>query len=162
MTTVNTPTHTGRRDTVNELALYRLNHDFADAMNQMRPELVAPMFTDDGEMTITNWGECRTPQGIVDFLADLLKDWTVMFFAIHSGRVDVGDDGDTATGQWYISEYGIKLGQDYSISGVYHDTYRRVDGDWRFVTRRYDTMHIRLDGEVTVVSFPEDLKRAVR
>ena len=48
-------------------------------------------------------------------------------------------DGDTATGAAYLQLWvadeatgGVKV----MLSGLYQDTLRKVDGTWRFVTRK--------------------------
>lgn len=51
-------------------------------------------------------------------------------------------DGDTATGHWYLHEYGRDLeGNASAILSRYLDTYIKVDGEWLFKTRTYDFIY---------------------
>jgi ketosteroid isomerase-like protein len=44
-------------------------------------------------------------------------------------------DGDTATGTWsFLMMYTGSDGSRVRIVGFYHDTYVRVDGQWKFAT----------------------------
>ena len=116
------------------------------------------LFADDGEWVVTGCGEPRGHDAIVAFLDGLLVKWEIIFHAIHSGRVEL--DGDAATGQWYITEFGqLKDGTEVRIAGVYHDDYRRgTDGRWRFTRRRYDGMFSRFGGALEVTQYPADLR----
>jgi hypothetical protein len=84
----------------------------------------------------------------------LLERWSVIFHAVHSGRVHL--DGDRATGRWYISEFGqLRDGTEVRFAGVYHDEYARTGDGWRFTRRRYDGMFARTGAQVRVTPFPE-------
>ena len=51
-------------------------------------------------------------------------------------------DGSSATGRWYISEYGkLANGTALLTLGVYHDAYTRAAGAWRFASRRFDVLY---------------------
>jgi len=143
------------RHVADRLAIADLNHRFGDAITRMDVASCADMFTPDAEIVVTNWDTFTGRDEIIRSLRELLSGWTGIVFTNHTGIADV--DGDTATGQWYIREFGIKFDEEYDISGVYHDTYRRDDGAWRFASRRYDTLHIRRAGVISVTPFPADL-----
>jgi ketosteroid isomerase-like protein len=49
---------------------------------------------------------------------------------IHSHSVEVA--GDSASGRSYLEARYGRYGVSYLVSGRYDDTYRRVDGVWRF------------------------------
>lgn len=132
-----------------------LVHRFADAVTRKDIESCRDLLTTDADLVITNWETFRGREGILDGLTALVADWEQIIFTNHSGIVTV--DGDRATGQWYLREFGIKLGKPFDITGVYHDVYAKADGTWRFAWRRYDTLHICLDGETSVFPFPDDL-----
>jgi uncharacterized protein (TIGR02246 family) len=140
-----------------QLAIRDLLAAFAEAVNRMTPDSLRPLFTDDGEWVVTGWGEPRGHDAIVAFLDGLLVKWAMIFHAIHSGRVET--DGDRATGQWFITEFGQLLdGTEVRIAGVYHDDYERgTDGTWRFARRRYDGMFSRFGAELNVTAYPADL-----
>ena len=137
------------------IAIADLNHRFADAITRMDVEACASMFTEDAEIVVTNWDTFTGRDEILRSLRELLSGWEGIVFTNHSGVADI--DGDVATGQWYLREFGIKFDEEFDISGVYHDTYRRVDGQWCFTSRRYDTLHLRRAGQIAVTRFPADL-----
>ena len=70
-------------------------------------------------------------------------------------------DGMSATGRWYISEYGkLANGTALLTLGVYHDEYTRTDGAWRFASRRFDVLYggpADLSG--AFMPFPKELER---
>jgi uncharacterized protein (TIGR02246 family) len=140
-----------------QLAIRDLLAGFAEAVNRMRPDELRALFTEDAQWVVTGWGEPRGHDAIVAFLDDLLVKWAMIFHAVHSGQVRL--DGDHATGEWYISEFGqLNDGTEVRIAGVYHDAYRRgPDGRWRFARRRYDGMFSRFAGVLKVTPYPADL-----
>ena len=50
-------------------------------------------------------------------------------------------DGDTATGRCGVEIRMVRKGEAYTVAGHYADTYRRVDGRWRFQSRDFMTYH---------------------
>jgi uncharacterized protein (TIGR02246 family) len=143
-------------DVTDRLALADLVAAFADAVNRMAPDDLRAVFVPDGLWTVTGWGEHRGADAIVAFLRGLLDRWSVIFHAVHSGRVDL--DGARATGRWYISEFGrLRDGNEVRYAGVYHDDYVRTDDGWRFARRRYDGMFARTADGLRVTPFPGDL-----
>jgi uncharacterized protein (TIGR02246 family) len=58
--------------------------------------------------------------------------------------VNVSDDGQTATGSWYLIQFATMVGPDgpgvperrdaVVLSAVYNDTFVRENGEWRFKT----------------------------
>jgi len=139
-----------------ELGVRDLLARYADAVTRQAPAEVAALFTADGTWTVTGYGEHRGPAAVEAFLSELLDRWDTIVHALLSGTVALDPaDGDRATGRWYISEFGLRVdGVELFFAGVYHDTYVRIPGGWRFATRRYDSMFRRVDGEVTTSPFP--------
>jgi SnoaL-like domain len=70
-----------------------------------------------------------------------------------------GGDPDRATARLYICELrqDAASGRSTQAFGVYRDEYRRVDGDWRFARRDYQSLARSGRGET--FSFPEDAFR---
>lgn len=53
-----------------------------------------------------------------------------------NGTVDVDDDGQSATGRWYIQEHILRAnGETGILLAHYDDAYTRVDGRWKFARR---------------------------
>lgn len=143
-------------DVADELAVRDLVAGFADVVNRMAPEEMRDVFAPDGELVVTGWGEHRGHDAIVAFLNGLLERWSLIFHAVHSGRLSL--DGNRATGRWYISEFGqLRDGTEVRFAGVYHDEYARTGDGWRFTRRRYDGMFSRTGDGVRVTPFPAGL-----
>jgi hypothetical protein len=143
-------------DVADRLALHDLVAAFADVVNRMAPGDLSDVFTPDGVWTVTGWGEHRGEDAIVAFLTGLLERWSVIFHAVHSGRVDLA--GDRAQGRWYISEFGrLRDGTEVRFAGVDHDGYVRTADGWRFASRRYDGMFARTGEGLGVTPFPDGL-----
>lgn len=52
----------------------------------------------------------------------------------NNGEVNIS--GDSATGRWYFTEYGLTAkGKRTFYIGHYDDTYIRTSGEWRFARR---------------------------
>jgi uncharacterized protein (TIGR02246 family) len=50
-------------------------------------------------------------------------------------------DGDRATGRCAVEIRMVHKDQAYTAAGHYYDTYRKVDGRWRFAERDFRTYH---------------------
>ncbi len=106
----------------------RYNHaiDFGD------PEAWAGTFTEDG---IFNGG----PQPVTghEALAQFSAGFgTSMAGARHWTNNHVVDgDGEEATHSCYLDLVQSKDGGSSIVSGVYNDTLKKVDGQWRFTSR---------------------------
>jgi len=49
--------------------------------------------------------------------------------------------GEEATGRCGVEIRMVNKGEAYTVAGHYLDTYRRVDGHWRFLRRDFRTYH---------------------
>ena len=58
---------------------------------------------------------------------------------IQNHVIDV--DGDTATGRCGVEIRMVNDGEAYTVAGHYADSYRRVDGRWRFASRDFMPYH---------------------
>jgi uncharacterized protein (TIGR02246 family) len=50
-------------------------------------------------------------------------------------------DGDQATGRCGVEIRMVHKGEAYTVAGHYFDSYRRVDGRWKFAKRDFRTYH---------------------
>lgn len=150
---------TTRDPVADELTLRDLLARAADAITRRDVDAVAELFVADGEWVVSGYGEPRGRAAIRGFLSDLLHDWTVIVHALLSGRVHLDPvDPDRATGRWYVAEFGQRAdGTEVFFSGVYHDTYVRDAGIWRFARRRYDSLFRRVGSTVSTSPFPDGL-----
>jgi SnoaL-like domain len=56
---------------------------------------------------------------------------------VMNGAVVIADDGQTASGRWYIGEHFLRSnGATGILLAHYEDTYARIDGQWLFTSRQ--------------------------
>ncbi|HIF09028.1 MAG TPA: nuclear transport factor 2 family protein [Sneathiellales bacterium] len=100
--------------------------------NDYDPEGLASLFTEDGVWDGGLFGVASGRDGIRKFFGETTK---VVKFAIHhvtNPMIEV--NGDTATGHWYLWQPMVMRDADQALwlAARYNETYRRVDGSWRF------------------------------
>jgi hypothetical protein len=93
-------------------------------------EAIAVCFTMDAVWDAGMFGRYEGRKQIRDYFAAVSD---VIDFAIHqvfNGQVEVRDD--TGTGQWYLMQPMVmkQTNRAYWLCAVYHEQYRRVDGQW--------------------------------
>jgi uncharacterized protein (TIGR02246 family) len=138
-----------------ELAIRHLVATYADVVCRMDPPGLRSVFAPDAVWEVTGYGQPRGHDEIVAFLDRLLSQWQRVVQLVHQGRVWLDEGGDTAEGQWYITEVGrMNDGTDMFIAGVYHDAYVRQPDGWRFARRRYDGLYGRRGDEIVVRDYP--------
>jgi ketosteroid isomerase-like protein len=145
------------RDLVGEeLALRNLVARYADAVTRKDSGGVAALLVPDGEWIVAGHGEPRGHAEIRAFLDGLLANWNGIVHALLSGQIHLdARDHDRATGRWYISEFGqLTNGDEVFFAGVYHDTYARDEGLWRFARREYHSLFRRTGAGVATSPFP--------
>jgi hypothetical protein len=127
---------------IDELAVRDLVARFADAVNHQDPQAIRELFVPDGEFAVAGWTSLRGAGEVVNFLSGVISHWDVIFQAVHPGRVFLA--GDTARGEWYITEYGrYRDGQETFLGGLYSDDYLRTPEGWRFARRGFRGMFRR-------------------
>jgi ketosteroid isomerase-like protein len=127
-----------------ELEIRDLVASFAEIVNDMRPGDMRQVFTADAEFVIRGWTELTGPDQIVGFLTGVIGHWDMIFQAVGSGRIKI--DGDTATGTWYVTEYGrYRDGNETFLGGKYTDAYVRTEAGWRFGRRAFRGMWRRAE-----------------
>jgi SnoaL-like domain len=136
------------RDMLDTVALTRLHAAYSDTCTrQVWPEL-HDLFLPDatvlidlqnrGSMTLTGPGELGT------FISESLKQFDFFEFVVLNSHFMLRTDGDAdrATGRMWMSELRqfANNGQWSVIYGLYRDEYARVNGQWRIVNRRYQSL----------------------
>lgn len=112
------------------------------------------LFTEDASLDYgEDLGSYEGHAGVEEFTAvlDDLLDITSHMLANPVLQVD----GDTATGKWYVdAREAFSDGTVGITQAEYRDSYRRVDGEWKFAAKTVRIQfHIRLeDGEIKYVS----------
>jgi uncharacterized protein (TIGR02246 family) len=135
-----------------ELDVRDLIADFADGVTRLDVHAVASLFAPDGVWEVNGWGHHRGQAAVESFVEELFSHWQGLFQAVHSGRVTI--NGDAATGQWYITEFGQRDGEELRVGGMYRDEYTRIDGRWMFAKRHFDILFRRIGGCREVETWP--------
>ena len=143
-----------------EHAIRTLVHRYADAASRRDPLGVASTFAADGEWHAPELGRHKGRDAMIAFFTSMLDGWNVFLQGLQSGVVVLNAaDADHATGRWFVQEVGQRAeGTNLTIAGVYHDEYRRDAGVWLINRRRYDPLLRSVDGAVTVLPFPGDVR----
>ena len=148
------------RSVADELEIRSLVHRYADAASRRDPLGVASTFTNHGEWHAPELGRHKGHDAMVTFFSAMLGGWNVFLQGLQSGVVVLdAADADHAAGRWFVQEVGQRSeGTNLTIAGVYHDEYRREAGAWLINRRRYDPLLRSVDGAVTVLPFPTDVR----
>ncbi len=118
------------------VAIHQLVHRYADAVIHRNGAQWTSTWAPDAEWDL---GHGRLVQGI-DAISELWHNAMAGFEAtvqtVLSGETHLADDGETATGRWYIQEHVRRAdGTTGILLAHYDDAYRKVDGSWRFARR---------------------------
>jgi hypothetical protein len=123
-----------------ELAIRNLVSRYSDAVARRDGTDWGATWAPDGEWHIMG----QLQQGretVVGFWNTLMA--TVPFVVQVPSFGTVSVDGASATGRWYVTEYGKMADDNATLTlGVYHDRYREIDGEWFFAHRRFDILYM--------------------
>ena len=150
------------QDTVDYIAITRLQNAYADAVTRRAWSEFHDMFLADAPVrvdTVTNAVIALTgAQEVGDFIGTAVERFEFFEFVPLSTRVALraGGDADRATARLYICELRQDAASGHSTQafGVYQDEYRRRDGRWWFARRDYQSLARSGRGEV--FPFPAD------
>lgn len=94
-------------------------------------------FTPDGVFESPLMGIFRGPEELRRFTGQYESSWAGGGVRHMMVNVSFDIDGDTATGTCGLIYFKVHDGKsEYLLTGGYHDTLRRVDGEWRFSHRK--------------------------
>ncbi len=121
-----------------------LSNAFTDAAGQKDKELFRSLWAEDGEWIIgPPIGKTfKGRDSIADAFEKLIGSWE-FFVQLNSGyNVDLNDDGETATANFYLNE--IARGENISNFNLanYQDEVIKKDGRWYFKTRNYNVIYL--------------------
>lgn len=113
-----------------------LTHAYGLAIEAKDEGQMASLFTEDGSVDFNSmgWGVITGRAAIRDFYRQTWPLDVKPYFSNHMIEID----GDTAKGQCALDNRATRDGTSMIGSGRLHDTYRRVDGEWKFTTRRVE------------------------
>ena len=136
------------QETVDYVAVSRLQHAYADIATRRAWDELDEIFVADIPIVVDL--RDREPyrfssrDAFKDFVSAAVDRFEFFEFVLLNTRVYLSHEGDpdTAVARMYMSE----LRQDHvelrwtAVYGVYHDRFRRVDGQWWFVARHYSSL----------------------
>ena len=102
---------------------------------------MASLFVEDSLWTSNSFGTYHGRAAIHEFQSRISSEilWALHFMICPV--VNVSDDGQSATGSWYLIEFatmtGLPAGEVTNavvMSAIYNDTFVRENGEWRFKT----------------------------
>jgi SnoaL-like domain len=66
---------------------------------------------------------------------------------VHHPEIEVADDGETATGIWYLTDYAMNFNLNITTQGaaIYRDKYVKQDGKWVILHSGYTRMWERVE-----------------
>jgi len=119
-----------------ELAIRAVGAAYADACNRLCPEDVAASFAPDGTMGRAG-GPVVPAEKLLKNYRNVLGSCAFLFQTLHSAVIVI--DGDRAKARWWFAEILRRQGEDdWRMNlGLYDDEMVRLDGGWRFASRRF-------------------------
>ena len=132
-------------DAVDHVAIARLQAGYGDAVTRQAWDELHAMFLPDCPIRLDlrdRIVEVTGPEAIGSMIASSIERFELFIFTIQNSAIDLVGDGVTARGRLYIRELRQEReGHRWTTAyGLYEDTYRKVDGTWRFATRDYSTL----------------------
>ena len=125
------------QDVVDKDEIRELTAKYCFAVAEGRGEDIVALFADDGVFKIRDREVTGTAE-LSEFYGAAGDGPTPKPF-IQNHVIEI--DGDTATGRCAVEIRLVRKGQAYTAAGHYADTYRKVDGVWKFARRDFETWH---------------------
>ena len=136
-----------------ELAIRNLVAQFANACSPVDLDKVASLWVPDEHCSPSNRATwtlsepfAMTSVGVANVLAmhkSLTDPWDFFVQLVHSGVVDIGDNGQTAHGRFILREVAKGPNETYYNNfAIYEDEYVKVRGKWYFKRREYNYMFL--------------------
>lgn len=124
--------------------LYTEGTDFGYDLDQ-----IASCFTEDGRWVSEGFADCNGREAIAAFFGQLKQVVTMALHYTTNPRIDVGDDGVTATGKFHLwcactMKRGDESGEEDAVMmiGTYADRFEKVDGTWLIKELNADVRHV--------------------
>jgi hypothetical protein len=78
---------------------------------------------------------------------------------VHHPEIDVAEDGETATGIWYLTDYALNFNINKSTQGaaIYRDKYVKLDGKWVIRHSGYTRLWERFEDFDKIPNLPAHL-----
>jgi uncharacterized protein (TIGR02246 family) len=125
--------------TEDRTAIRELLESYADAVNQRDAEAWGILWCEEASWSLpeeTGFGTVEGRKRIVEAWTNAMAYFPNVVFITAVGNIKV--DGDRATMRSYTLEtYDDPGGQPHRDCGQYDDELVRIDGEWKFRTRRF-------------------------
>jgi hypothetical protein len=141
------------RETVDYVAITRLQHAYADVVTRRAWDELPGLFRPDATVTVDTVTspvrELTDPQQLAEFIAAATRRFGFFEFVILNSVVTIVDD-ETATARTFMCEIRqeVESEQRSQAFGLYRDDYRKDTLGWRFARRRYQSLYRTSGGEV--------------
>jgi ketosteroid isomerase-like protein len=127
-----------------------LKYEYFHTVDVRDPEAFTELFTEDAVLDIQAlddpWGRYEGHEEIRECIELLIAQFDL---ELHFGINPVIEvDGETATGRWYFFGTFVFADTEYVDpmdaweTGIYHEKYRQVDGEWKFEEVFVDTVAV--------------------
>lgn len=152
---------TALRDTVDHVAVRRLQAAYADIVTRRAWPELADVFLPDATVTVDRRAGdplvLTGPGAVGDFIGGAIGRFSFFEFVILNVHLTlrVSGDPDVATARMYMCELRQERdgGRFTTAFGLYQDRYRRQDGRWWFDRRWYHSL-ARTSQDLDVFPFP--------
>jgi hypothetical protein len=148
------------QENLDYLAICRLQASYADAVSRRAWSDLVPLFNPDATIRVdTVTGdplEFVGAEGIGGFISGAIERFEFFELVILNVHVlpTVGAEADALRSRSFTCELRQEQASGHwsNAFGVYHDELRRVDGNWRYARRRYQSL--ARTGRSEVFPFP--------
>ena len=132
-------------DAVDHVAIAHLQASYGDAVTRQAWAELGAMFLPDCPIRLDLHDrvvEVTGPEAIGSMITSSIERFELFVFTIQNSAIELAGDGVGASARLYIRELRQeRAGHRWTTAyGLYEDTYRKVDGTWRFATRDYSTL----------------------
>lgn len=118
---------------MNWIEILELKHRYGYYIDQRRWEEFVELFTEDCHLEFSRDGldSFEGREELDAFITGVESQRDFMSHMFHNPLIEI--EGDTAEGTWYFEAVMTdKAGNAMMAQGRYDDTYRRVEGNWKF------------------------------
>jgi len=139
------PTDRLDRETIDYLALTRLQSAYADLVNRRAWNELEQLFLPDAPITVDTVTrpvvDLVGPAEFAAFVGPAVERFEFFEFVILTTHVSIGEAGTASARLWMCEQrQDAANGQFSTAYGLYRDDYRRTDAGWRFARRRYRSL----------------------
>ena len=132
------------RDRIEDLV-----HRYSDAVVHRDAQQWASTWAPDGVWDLGGGRRVEGRDAIVEQWHESMARYPVVVQTVLNGAVELDEDAGTGSGRWYLQEIERRIdGEALVMAAQYDDTYVRVDGAWRFASRRL-SIHYRGPADLT-------------